>query len=78
MCNHGVTTPYWDRLFGTSHEPPARIRVPRRQAPDWLLDAAGAVRPEFDADYELAGPPAGDPALTERDRRAAWANRAPE
>ncbi len=53
--NHGVTSPVWDHLFGT-HLPHAKIRVPRRHAPDWLLDPAGQVRPEYSDDYELPEP----------------------
>ncbi len=40
--NHGVTTPFWDIVFGT-REIPSSIRVPRRHvhAFAWLLDADG-------------------------------------
>ena len=51
--NHGVTSPVWDLVFGTYQEP-GKIRVPRRHAPDWLLDEAGEVLPEYQQDYELA------------------------
>ncbi len=53
--NHGVSSALWDHVFGT-HVTPGRIRVPRRHAPDWLLDDGGQVRPEYAADYELAKP----------------------
>ncbi|MCC6667271.1 MAG: sterol desaturase family protein [Polyangiaceae bacterium] len=55
--NHGVTSPLWDFVFGT-HVDHGRIRVPRRHAPPWLLDAQGRVREEYAEDYELAGPTA--------------------
>lgn len=51
--NHGVTSSLWDHVFGT-HVTPGKIRVPRRHAPDWLLDAQGRVKPEYAEDYELA------------------------
>lgn len=57
-ANHGVTSPLWDLVFRT-HEAPGVVRVPRRQAMAWLVDpATGEVRPEFAADYVLAGRPA--------------------
>jgi sterol desaturase/sphingolipid hydroxylase (fatty acid hydroxylase superfamily) len=53
--NHGVTTTFWDRVFGTYQEP-ALIRVPRRLAMDWLLDPeTGDVRAAFRGQYELRG-----------------------
>ena len=39
MSNHGVSVPWWDRVFGTL-ERPERVRVPRRLAMGWLLWAA--------------------------------------
>jgi len=56
---HGVTTPLWDLAFGT-RLPVRRVRVPRQLAMPWLLDAQGAVRPEYAADYEMSG---DDPAM---------------
>jgi sterol desaturase/sphingolipid hydroxylase (fatty acid hydroxylase superfamily) len=53
---HGVTTPLWDRVFGTTL-PVERVRVPRALAMRWLLDAEGGVRLPFAADYELVGRP---------------------
>ncbi|MFZ4518075.1 MAG: sterol desaturase family protein [Microthrixaceae bacterium] len=54
MRNHGVSVPWWDRVFGTL-EVPARVRVPRRLALPWMVDEHGALRPEFTDDYELVG-----------------------
>jgi hypothetical protein len=55
--NHGVTTPFWDFVVGT-HEalaPSEPLRIPRKHAPRWLVDAQGEVKPEFARDYQLAG-----------------------
>jgi len=52
--NHGVTSPIWDKVFGT-YADPGTIKVPRRLAMVWLVDEAGNVRPEFEGDYVLAG-----------------------
>jgi sterol desaturase/sphingolipid hydroxylase (fatty acid hydroxylase superfamily) len=48
----GVTTPVWDRVFGTRLAPD-RVRVPRPLAMPWLVDADGELRPEYADDYEL-------------------------
>ncbi len=50
--NHGVTSPIWDRVFGT-HAKPGRISVPDVQAPAWMTDESGELRAEFTRDYEL-------------------------
>ena len=76
MRNFGVTSPVWDRLLG-SYDDPGVVTVPRRMAPDWLLDADGEVRPEYAADYQARGRrvfTGGQRALDERD---AFANVAP-
>ncbi|MEZ4395013.1 MAG: sterol desaturase family protein [Polyangiales bacterium] len=52
--NHGVTSPLFDYVFGTA-VPLQRVKVPRRQAPAWMLDDAGEVKPEYADDYELVG-----------------------
>lgn len=77
MANHGVTSPVWDKVFGT-HEPvDGPIRVPRRLAMRWLCDESGEVRPEYAADYVLVGnrPLDADQATVDHDR--AFANLAP-
>ncbi|MDX1650831.1 MAG: sterol desaturase family protein [Myxococcota bacterium] len=51
---HGVTSPLWDHVFGTAL-PRARVRVPRRLANAWMLDARGELRAGLGADYELVG-----------------------
>ncbi|HEV7722394.1 MAG TPA: hypothetical protein VGO60_13970, partial [Iamia sp.] len=76
MRNHGVTTGFWDHVFGT-HESPDRVRVPRRLALAWMVDADGEILPAFTADYVLVG----DADPTERtamlDRARAFASIAP-
>lgn len=76
MRNHGVTTPVWDKAFGTYQEPGV-VTVPRRMAPVWMLDASGDVRPEFAADYRVKGGAGRDRTQAERDRVDAFANVAP-
>lgn len=74
--NMGVTWPLWDHVFGT-YSRPAVIRLPRRMAMVWLLDAAGEVRPEYAADYQVVGRLDRSSALSDRDRVDAFANRPP-
>ncbi len=51
--NHGVTTTFWDRVYGTYAEPGV-IRVPKKLAMRWLVDdRTGAVRTEHAAHYRL-------------------------
>ncbi|MEZ5179658.1 MAG: sterol desaturase family protein [Acidimicrobiales bacterium] len=78
LANHGVTSPLWDLVFGT-REVAERVRVPRRHAMRWLVDAAGSVRPEHRATYELVGPDAGRAGarLAALDRARAFANLVP-
>jgi sterol desaturase/sphingolipid hydroxylase (fatty acid hydroxylase superfamily) len=54
LMNQGVTTPVWDKVFGTFSEP-GQLQVPRRLAMRWLLDEHGEVKPEFRADYAVRG-----------------------
>ena len=76
LVNHGVTWPVWDHVFGT-YQAPGRIRVPRRMAMVWLVDADGELRPEHAADYEVVGRLDRDGDQAARDRADAYANRAP-
>lgn len=57
--NHGVTSPFWDHVFGTWADH-GKLRVPRRHAPSWLFDADGNVRAEYASDYECS-PRASEP-----------------
>jgi sterol desaturase/sphingolipid hydroxylase (fatty acid hydroxylase superfamily) len=54
---HGVTTPIWDLVFDT-RLPIDRVRVPRRLAMPWLVNACGEIHPAYASDYELVGLPA--------------------
>ena len=77
MANHGVTSPLWDRVFGTL-EVPDVIRVPRRHAMAWLTDAGGTVLPEYAARYVLVGPATADARLAAIDRARSFANLTPQ
>lgn len=51
--NHGVTTPFFDYVFGT-HVAPDKVKVPERYAMRWLINPdTRDVWPEFQNDYEL-------------------------
>lgn len=76
MANHGVTTPLWDKLFGTL-EAPEQVRVPRRLALPWLVDANGELLAEFTADYALVGRADSSERLAALDRARAFASVAP-
>jgi len=78
MANHGVTTPVWDRVFGTYERVDGPVRVPRRLAMRWLTDDRGEVRPEYATDYELVGSRAWTADQAAVDRERAFANQAPE
>jgi len=73
----GVTTPIWDLVFGT-RLPVERVRVPRRLALPWLVDANGELRPAYAEDYELVGSARGDAQTRRADAEAARANLRPE
>jgi sterol desaturase/sphingolipid hydroxylase (fatty acid hydroxylase superfamily) len=77
LRNLGVTSPVWDRAFGT-YEDPGVVTVPRRMAPVWMLDEHGEVRPELAGDYVVKGRTAAERAQAEQDRRDAFANLAPQ
>jgi sterol desaturase/sphingolipid hydroxylase (fatty acid hydroxylase superfamily) len=76
LKNHGVTTPFWDHVFGT-HVEVERVRVPRRMAMRWLVDEHGEVRPEYADTYELRGSRHLDADRRDADRELAFANQAP-
>ena len=57
-CNHGVTSPLWDFVFGT-YRKPGVITVPRKLAMLWLTDANG-VPPECSETFVLGSRP-GNP-----------------
>lgn len=72
----GVTTPVWDLVFGTTL-PVERVRVPRRLAMPWLVDADGEIRPTHAGDYELVGSARSDRRTRQADTEAAMENRSP-
>lgn len=53
--NHGVTTPVWDLVFGTFERVDGPVKVPRRLAMRWLVDADGELLPEHEGEWELVG-----------------------
>lgn len=73
MLNHGVTSPVWDKVFGTYAEA-GRLRIPRRHAPIWLLDDDGKVRPEHAAYYVVVGSADPSDRMAAIDRARAFAN----
>jgi sterol desaturase/sphingolipid hydroxylase (fatty acid hydroxylase superfamily) len=76
LTNHGVTSPLWDRIFGTLVLPEV-ICVPRCHTMPWLVDEAGVVKPEFADRYELVGPADPDARQAAIDRARAFANLPP-
>jgi len=72
--NLGVTTDFWDGLFGTEAEL-STIKVPRRLAMPWLTDNDGQVRPEFAADYVIVGRLTRTPEQEAADITEAFADR---
>lgn len=48
--NHGVTTPFWDMVFGTNRKVD-ELRVPRKMVLPWLVDEGGELRREFEGEY---------------------------
>lgn len=76
MRNFGVTSPVWDRLLG-SYTEPGVVTIPQRMAPDWLVDEAGVVKPEYAGDYIVKSGARKNADQVERDRVDAFANRAP-
>jgi sterol desaturase/sphingolipid hydroxylase (fatty acid hydroxylase superfamily) len=77
MANHGVTSPFWDMVFGTYERVDGPVRVPRRLAMVWLADDDGQVRPEYADDYALAGTRPWTEAQAAVDHDRAFANLAP-
>lgn len=73
----GVTTPIWDRVFGT-RLPVDVVPVPRRLAMPWLIDADGEIRPAFAGDYALVGSARSDERMRRADTEAAEANCRPD
>ncbi len=51
---HGVTSRIWDRVFGT-HQELSLVRVPRKLATSWMLDASGELHACYATSYALVG-----------------------
>jgi len=51
---HGVTSRVWDRVFKTHAHIPI-VRVPRKLATKWMLDAGGELRACYSGSYALVG-----------------------
>lgn len=77
MANHGVTSPLWDRVFGT-HEVADTIRVPRRHVMPWLVDADGTMRSQYVDRYVIVGSADTSGRQAGIDRARAFANLAPQ
>jgi hypothetical protein len=73
----GVTTPFWDIVFGTCLSVD-RVRVPRRLAMPWLVDENGEIHAAYATDYELVGSRRRDEQSRRLDAAAAMANERPE
>ncbi|GAB5451252.1 MAG: hypothetical protein Hals2KO_15800 [Halioglobus sp.] len=72
----GVTSPFWDRAFGTVLSVD-RVRVPRRLAMPWLVDANGEICADYVEDYELVGSHKKDQNTRRLDTEAAMKNERP-
>ena len=73
----GVTTPIWDRVFGTRLSVD-KVPVPRRLAMSWLVAAGGEIWPAYTNDYELVGSARNDDRSRRADTEAAMANLSPD
>ncbi len=49
--NHGVTTRFWDRVFGTFHRVET-VTVPRKMTMDWLMND-NEIAPEYSSHFQL-------------------------
>lgn len=77
MHNHGVTTTFWDRVFGTHVEIDGPVRVPRRLAMAWLLDDHGDVVAHHRDRYAVGGRREQPADVRAADMAMAFANEAP-
>lgn len=49
--NHGVTTRFWDRVFGTFHRVEI-VKVPKRMSMDWLVENED-IKPAYAKHFQL-------------------------
>jgi len=66
----------WDHVFRT-FEAPELVRVPRRLAIPWMLDADGELRAAYRDQYVLVGEVTSGDRLAALDRARAFASVAP-
>lgn len=52
-CNHGVTTPFWDLVFGTYVKIEAPVEIPRRASLPWLMTEEEELDPSFEGLFVL-------------------------
>lgn len=52
MMNHGVTTRFWDRVFGTFVRV-EKVKVPRKMTMSWLMADEEHVKPEYALHFQL-------------------------
>jgi sterol desaturase/sphingolipid hydroxylase (fatty acid hydroxylase superfamily) len=56
MVNHGVTSRFWDRVFGTYIPIVDPVKVPKKMAPQWLIAVEEqTLRPEYQQHFKLTG-----------------------
>lgn len=72
----GVTTPFWDLVFGT-RPIVNRVPVPRRLAMQWLVDRNGEIHAQYTSDYMLVGSNKKIEGTRSQDTEAALANEQP-
>lgn len=54
--NHGVTTRFWDRVFGTFVATEERVCIPRRMSPKWMLDETeNTLQVVYESHFKLVG-----------------------
>lgn len=60
--NHGVTSPVWDKVWGTEVVLPddEPLRVPRHLAPPWMIASDGTIHAAYAGDYRIAGRESSD------------------
>jgi sterol desaturase/sphingolipid hydroxylase (fatty acid hydroxylase superfamily) len=56
MANHGVTSRFWDRVFGTYVRIEDPVKVPKKMAPDWLTESESQeLRSKYLLHFRLVG-----------------------
>ena len=68
MRNHGVTSPVWDKVFGTYDEPGHLTTRPAAWHPSGSSTKSGEAHPDLADDYLVKGGAARDRDQAHRDR----------